>query len=63
MMKIFKYPLQITDKQTIEVKGLYRPLSVCNQNEQLVLYCQVHENSSVIRKLEIQIVGTGNLHE
>lgn len=58
---IFKYPLEITDKQTIRVPAGGIPLSVIEQRGNVVLYALVPEDNDpgVTKDLEIRIVGTG----
>lgn len=64
MITVFKYPLEPTDYQEIEIKGLMRVLSVEEQNEDIVLYAQV--NTEPPRPeyqydiIEVIILGTGH---
>lgn len=63
MQTIYKFPLRITDLQTIsypaQEKGHGEPLSAQFQNGQLVLWMLV-EPGEFTRTLDIEILGTGN---
>ena len=64
-MKIYKYELNITDKQRIQVPGKHlRPLSVAEQYGKLMLWAIVSDEPPDFRanhtELEITIIGTGN---
>ena len=58
MRKIFKYPLQITDFQTIEVKSPAILLSVAEQNNQIMMYAIVDDLEYGI-PVDVRIIGTG----
>ena len=59
MRKIFKYPLEITDYQTIEIKSPAILLSVVEQNNKIVMYALVDDFEYDI-PVDIMIIGTGN---
>lgn len=59
MEKIFKYELEITDEQTIDMPSLSRILSVQEQNGKLCLWAVVEEKNA-IKPRKIIICGTGN---
>ena len=67
-MRIYKYPLEITDRQIILIGTLDpEPLSVAEQDGQLMLWVKLVEpindeiyNKGFIHAIEIDIVGTGN---
>lgn len=65
MITIYKYPLPVRDFQTIEIGKNAQILSVCEQNNQIVLYAMVctneiaTEDRSTVRRV-IGIYGTGN---
>jgi hypothetical protein len=60
--KIFKYNLEVVDKQTIKLPPGSRVLSVMNQRDNIVLYALVHpiNNKNLIEDVSIRIVGTGH---
>ena len=58
MRKIFKYQLEITDYQTIEVKSPAVLLSVAEQNNQIVMYAIVDDLEYGI-PVDVMIIGTG----
>jgi hypothetical protein len=57
--RIWKYELEITDTQIIEVPRAGVILSVANQNNKLCLWAMV-EIDRPLEKREIEIIGTGN---
>jgi hypothetical protein len=57
--KIFKYPLKITDQQTILMPAGARILSAQYQGAELVLWALVNPDGAPIRRY-IWIIGTGN---
>lgn len=57
MKRVYKYPLQITDDQTIKLKG--KPLSVIVQYECAVLYA-LYDETAEEREYKIHIAGTGH---
>ena len=57
-MVIYKYELQITDEQTVEMPRGARLLSVQMQRERLMLWAVVNTNEP-IRSRVIRIHGTG----
>ena len=66
-MKIYKYPLEITDRQVIPTGYLAAyPLSVAEQNGQLALWAYMDDKSipqlrdkNNTYELVVEIVGTG----
>jgi hypothetical protein len=59
--KIFKYPIEVTDTQTIKLPAGSRILSVMNQYEKIVLYALVSDNEKDTKEVSIRIVGTGHV--
>ena len=59
MKIIYKYDLQITDKQSVEITGFESFLKVAEQNGKLCLWCIVNPDIKHVYKAEISIVGTG----
>ncbi len=59
-LKIFKYPLEITDDQTIKLPHGARILSVMNQHDNIVLYALVNDKEKKIESVSTRIVGTGH---
>jgi hypothetical protein len=60
MNKIWKYILEITDQQYLQLPMGARILSVANQNESLVLYALVNPEEQTTENFVVQIFGTGN---
>jgi len=67
MQSIYKYPLEITEEQTIELPTEVDILSVVSQRildgevENLVLYALVNTNRKFEKQLiDIKIIGTGH---
>lgn len=58
-MTIWKYELEITDRQTIQMPEGSQILSVANQNGKLCLWAIVSPANSD-RDRVIEIIGTGN---
>lgn len=58
-LKIFKYPLEITDDQTIKLPHGARILSAMNQYDNIVLYALISDNEINTEEVSIRIVGTG----
>lgn len=54
-MQIFKYALPMRDSQIIKLQG--KPLSVINQNEQIMLYAPTGDEE---KEYTILIAGTGH---
>lgn len=59
MRKIFKYPLEVTDYQTVRVKRPAMLLSVAEQNNGIVMYVMVDDLESEI-PIDVRIIGTGH---
>lgn len=59
MATIWKFPLQITDKQIVKAPGSFRPLCVMVQGGQLCLWAVVDKLDQQTNR-EVSIVGTGN---
>jgi len=67
-MKIWKYELQITDRQYIPVGSSYVwPLSVAEQNGKLMLWAHVIKEDGFPPRckntITVDIIGTGNPYE
>jgi hypothetical protein len=61
MKKIFKYPLEITDTQFIELPLGAEILTAQLQGNQLCLWAMVNTSPNAITKnRRIEIIGTGN---
>lgn len=58
MITIYKYPLQITDSQSIEIPACHKILDIQFQESQLVLWALVNPNFVKLLK-HIYIFGTG----
>lgn len=60
MQRVYKYQLEITDDQTIKLKG--KPLSVIVQNNCVMLYALYDENLFDVQgnDYKIHIAGTGH---
>ena len=60
-MKIFKYSINITDRQIINVSAVSKILSVVNQQNNIVMY--VEEDEEIVNRIiiDVQVVGTGNV--
>lgn len=59
MKTIWKYPLQVTDLQTLEIPQGAQILSAQIQSGQLTLWALV-DTSNPCEKVKIEVVGTGN---
>ena len=59
MRKIFKYPLEITDYQMVEIKSPAILLSVVGIDDEIVMYAMVDDLEYGI-PIDIRIIGTGN---
>ena len=63
-MKIYKYELDITDYQNIDVGGAMPTiLSVKEQDGKLMMWVQLEEDYPGTFNLDIDIIGTGNPYE
>lgn len=61
MKKIYKYPLEITDTQFVELPLGAEILTVQMQGNQLCLWAMVNTLPEAIKKnRRIEIIGTGN---
>jgi len=60
MMKIFKYPLEITDHSELLLPAGAKILSVIEQDENIVLYAMVDPTMEYNKSRKIRIVGTGH---
>ena len=59
-MKIFKYPLDITGSQIIEISNLVQVVSVGIQCNQLVIYAIVDNKPTNHKEVSVRIIGTGH---
>lgn len=59
MRKIFKYPLEITDYQTVKIKSPAILLSVVGIDDDIVMYAMVDDLEYGI-PVDVRIIGTGN---
>lgn len=62
MPRIYKYPLQIVDQQTIKMPAGAVPLSVQFQGDDLVLWAKVDPDGPESARC-FRIIGTGNPFE
>jgi len=60
MKTIFKYELEIKDKQTLELPLDHRILSVQNQNGKLCLWAAVESEDTFKTNRTFRVFGTGN---
>lgn len=60
MKMIQKYPLKITDVQTLTIPGPFEPLTVQMQGDKPCLWVQVDLAQESSRKLRVAIHGTGH---
>lgn len=60
MKTIWKYPLEITDEQVVEMPQGANILSVQSQGSQLCLWAIVFPNRASMRERTITIYGTGH---
>lgn len=59
MLTIYKYPLKITDRQTVNMPFGAAPVSVGEQGGQLVVWAKVNTNHSC-EPLSFRVCGTGH---
>lgn len=59
MRTIYRYPLRVTDHQTVTGPGLSRVVSVDNRRGELEVWAEV-DTSQPSRTIDVVIVGTGN---
>jgi len=60
MKTIWKYELETTDYQMIQIPKPAKVLSVSNQGNQIVLYAEVDSDSISEKGVEVWIHGTGH---
>ena len=61
-MKIFKYPIEIVDYQQLTIKGLIKTLHAgLDPNGSPCLWCLVNVDDPDSYKLDVHVIGTGNL--
>lgn len=60
MKVVYKYPVDVTDEQTLKIPLGSKILSVIEQNNKIVLYAIVHPGVEYTREVIIRIVGTGH---
>ncbi len=60
MKRVFKYPLQVADKQEIQLPASSKILSVEEQGGQLVLYALVNDTVKMMNTFVVIIHGTGH---
>ncbi|MDD5487265.1 MAG: hypothetical protein PHW65_06910 [Dehalococcoidales bacterium] len=60
MKKIYKYTLQIEDKQTLKLPEGSKILSVAEQNNSIVLYALVNTATENAEHVSVIIHGTGH---
>lgn len=58
-LRIFKYPLEITDEQVLHLPMRSKFLDVQTQDGELVMWV-LHDTNLPTRKVTIRIYGTGN---
>ena len=60
MKTIYKYPLELTDRQAVSMPLVSKILSVGNQNGTICVWAEVDSGAPHNRVYEFRIVGTGN---
>ena len=60
LKKIYKYTLQIEDKQTLKLPEGSKILSVAEQNNSIVLYALVNTDTENVERVSVIIHGTGH---
>ncbi len=60
MQTIWKYLLEITDEQYIQVPRFTKPLTVQMQDGVLCLWCLIYPDNKQDRYVTVSIFGTGN---
>lgn len=58
-MKIFKYPLKVTDVQTLEIHKNFIPLKIELQNGIPCMWCKINEEEPKII-VQFETIGTGH---
>lgn len=58
MMTIYKYPLEVTDEQEVELPGTHKLLSVQEQNATPCLWALVDPDAAPVKRT-LRIFGTG----
>lgn len=57
---IYKYPLRITDHQSIKLPKGYEILSIGLQDEQAFIWCLINKDEKEIEEVDFEIFGTGH---
>lgn len=57
--RIYKYDLEITEEQSIEIQKNYRILSIQSQKDSLRLWALIDKDETIFEKIDIRIYGTG----
>ena len=59
MRRVFKYPLEVTDRQIIDTFAGWKPLSVQVQGEQVCLWAEVNDEATTAC-YRVFVHGTGH---
>ena len=60
MIRIYKYPLEIKERQVVRLPRTSEFLSVINQNDKIVMYWKIDDTEDMFVDEEIYVIGTGN---
>lgn len=60
MTKVLKYKLDTVDRQTVEIPGIYKVLSVAVQHNYLVLYVLVNQKLNHVGLVDVIVKETGH---
>ena len=58
-LKIFKYYLQLTDTQTLQMPEGFEVLNVSNEGGRIVFWAEADEEEELV-DIDFYVVGTGN---
>ena len=58
-LKIFKYYLQLTDTQTLQMPEGFEVLNVSNEGGRIVFWAEADEEAELLG-IDFYVVGTGN---
>lgn len=61
MKVVYKYQLEIKEKQHLKIQGFNGFLKVAEQNGDLYLWCIINAKDKSSYTAEINLVGTGNM--
>lgn len=58
-MRIYKYPIEATDRQTIKMPAAARPLCVQVQHDQICIWAEVKPEARELERA-VLVIGTGH---